>query len=299
MNEMNFEIGKQYFMDDAFKAKARVHQSNYRASVLKVDFNEYGNRLTDEDAKLSLNYYGGLGVIETKNLRYPNYSKTRDADMLRSEHIPFNIFVPLKNKLELATQIFKTYKNLQVKEVVMIEIEYAPKDKRKYLDDATSFDAYIEFINNQDKRCGLGVEVKYTEQAYKLTQDSSEYLKVNNKNSKYHIITNESNKFVEGTISEMIKDDFRQIWRNYILGLSMVKNNELEHFYSMTLYPSGNIHFADKLPKFLELIQPEFKNEVFGETFENFFEKLKLETSKLNDEEYDKWVHYLNERYLF
>lgn len=95
------DIGKQYSKDDNFKASARLHQSKYRSEVLDVDYNEYGNRLTDDSAKKLHNYYSGLNSRSELRKRYPNYSKMRDADMLRSEHIPFNMFAPLKLDLKI------------------------------------------------------------------------------------------------------------------------------------------------------------------------------------------------------
>lgn len=50
-------IGTQYQPDDEFKAQARRFQSKYRAEVLGVDFQDYGNRLSDPDAEALLNYY--------------------------------------------------------------------------------------------------------------------------------------------------------------------------------------------------------------------------------------------------
>jgi len=55
-------IGPQYEPDDDFKAAARLHQSAYRAKVLKVGFDEYGNRLTESAGRALVNYYDGLGV---------------------------------------------------------------------------------------------------------------------------------------------------------------------------------------------------------------------------------------------
>jgi len=101
---MKYEIGKQYELDDHFKRAARLHQSKFRRDILSVDFNEYGNRLLDIDKRL-LNYYDQLGVRASLRERYPKYSKKRDADMLRSEHIPFNLFGPLKNDFRLAKSI--------------------------------------------------------------------------------------------------------------------------------------------------------------------------------------------------
>jgi len=69
------DIGPQYKLDDPFKAAARLHQSNYRARVLNVDYAEYGNRLTEIDGRKLLNYYDGLGVQEVLRKRYPAYSE--------------------------------------------------------------------------------------------------------------------------------------------------------------------------------------------------------------------------------
>ena len=55
-------IGPQYEPDDQFKAAARLHQSAYRANVLKVGFDQYGNRLTESAGRALLNYYDGLGL---------------------------------------------------------------------------------------------------------------------------------------------------------------------------------------------------------------------------------------------
>lgn len=66
---MKYPLGKQYPKDDTFKTKARLHQSKYRAEILQVDFDEYGNRLTKTDAETNLNFYPKLGVIDTLKIR--------------------------------------------------------------------------------------------------------------------------------------------------------------------------------------------------------------------------------------
>ena len=86
------EIGTQYKLDDEFKTIARLHQSKYRAEVLQVEFQDYGNRLNDTDGQALLNYYDKLNSRKKLRHRYSSYSRKRDADMLRSEHIPFNGF---------------------------------------------------------------------------------------------------------------------------------------------------------------------------------------------------------------
>src|SRR5450759_2537162 len=111
---MTKDIGPQYELDDSFKAAARLHQSNYRATVLKVDYLEYGNRLTDLDGRALLNYYDGLTVRDTLRRRYPGYSKKRDADLLRSEHIPFNMLSPLADRPDLTRIVLKEAFDLEL-----------------------------------------------------------------------------------------------------------------------------------------------------------------------------------------
>ena len=51
----------------------------------------------ERTVKLPEGGYDGLGVKEALRERYPAYSQKRDADLLRSEHIPFNLLAPLAN----------------------------------------------------------------------------------------------------------------------------------------------------------------------------------------------------------
>ena len=64
-------IGTQYKPDDEFKSLARLFQSRYRAEVLQVEFQDYGNRLADSDAEGLLNYYSKLNSREA--LLIPEY----------------------------------------------------------------------------------------------------------------------------------------------------------------------------------------------------------------------------------
>lgn len=291
-------LGKQYFMDDDFKAKARKHQSKYRAEVLKVDFDEYGNRLTEKDASNYLNFYPELGVIETLKERYPKYSKSLYADMLRSEHIPFNIFAPLKKNLILAQNVFKQLiNNIEIKAIINIEIEYAPKPAFQFLDDRTSFDAYVEFLTVSNEKGFLGIEVKYTEHEYKLKPDSKEDKDINKPNSRYNQISINQNLFVPNATPLLKSDKLRQIWRNHLLGESMLIHPAMDfkHFISIILYPEGNAHFNDVIPEYKALLLPSQKHKLQGITFENFCNTLSLFAK---DKTVIDWIEYLKSRYI-
>jgi hypothetical protein len=165
---MLIDIGPQYKLDSPFKAAARLHQSNYRAKVLNVDYMEYGNRLTEADGRALLNYYNGLGVREALRERYPVYSQKRDADLLRSEHIPFNMLAPLASRPALMQLVLCEAFGLELSQPFQMMLEWAPSPAEKYLGDMTSFDAYIQGRNANGELVGLGIEVKYTEREYKI-----------------------------------------------------------------------------------------------------------------------------------
>ena len=85
------------------------------------------------------------------------------GNMLRSEHIPWNVFYPMNlDKQATLTLLKEILKTDEIDKVTDIRIEWAP-EKEEALDDNTSFDTYIEYIYN-GKECGVGIEVKYTEE---------------------------------------------------------------------------------------------------------------------------------------
>lgn len=284
------EIGIQYQLDDEFKALARLHQSKYRAEVLCVDFEDYGNRLNDSDAQKLLNYYDKLNSRKCLRDRYPSYSKKRDADMLRSEHIPFNLLAPLDTKRESAIYVISEALGIDCDEIMQIGIEYAPTPKEEYLNDGTALDTYIQAKLRNGNICGIGIEVKYTEQDYPIGKTES--INVKNHDSRYWIIARYSECFKNPDDEVFGSDPLRQIWRNHLLGLSMVEHGDVDEFYSITLFPDGNHHFHTVLPQYRSLLTNKAQSHVFGCTFERFISAIG------GSPDFEDWKKWLERRYL-
>ena len=284
------DIGPQYEPDDAFKAAARVHQSNYRARVLKADYLEYGNRLTDADGQALLNYYDGLGVREALRRRYPRYSKKRDADLLRSEHVPFNMLAPLAGRPGLTRLVLQEAFGLDLRGPFETKLEWAPEPADSYLGDRTSFDTYVEGVGPDRELVGIGIEVKYTERGYRIGK--SEAGRVRDPESTYWVTTRASGLFVGGGCGRLAQDDLRQIWRNHLLGLAMVRRGDIARFVSVTLYPSGNRHFTVALGEYQGLLEKEARGSMRGCTYEQFIDCL------CGPPEIEAWKQYLAARYV-
>lgn len=284
------DLGEMYAGDDEFKARARRHQAHYRTEVLKVHCEHYGNRLTEQDGRRDLNYYDGLGVREAKNKRYRSYSHRRDANMLRSEHIPFNMFAPFSNEPALAAQVFSRMIGRPCGSLLGLEFEWKPKTRSSYLDDNTAFDVFALFTCQQTERLGVGVEVKYTERSYRM--GAPEAKRVANKSSPYWRVTRESGAFADPGDMRLASDDLRQIWRNHLLGLSMRLRGDVDDFVSVTLYPEGNSHIAVALSAYRDLLCPHAQGGVVAYTYEDFVDGLSGIEAIMD------WKRYLEQRYL-
>ena len=284
------DTGTQYKPDDEFKAKARLFQSKYRAEVLEVEFQDYGNRLVDTDAEALLNYYDQLNSRKVLRQRYPKYSKNRDADMLRSEHVPFNLLAPLDTNHEAAMKIISDVWNIDCKEIQVIKIEDAPTPKENYLNDGTAFDTYIKVLLKNGNSCGIGIEVKYTEQEYPIGK--TEAINIKNHDSLYWKTARASGCFTNPDNEILGTDPFRQVWRNHLLGLKMIEIGEVDEFYSITLYPNGNTHFHTVIPEYISLLKDETKPYLIGCTFEQFISAIQ------GSPDFDKWKSWLNKRYI-
>ena len=293
--------GKQYYKDDiydktGFRRIARLYQSKYRAEILKVDYDMYGNRLTKEDGKKGLNFFIGFSVFEEVKKRYPEFNKGLYCDMLRSEHIPFNLFIPLKQNLIFCKEVFNEFLNNTINSINKIEIEYAPPPKENYLNDNTSFDAYIEYTHIDNTKGILGIEVKYTEHEYLLKKGSKEERFIMDEESPYYKISEISGIYNVEAFNVLKTDRFRQVWRNQLLGESILikDSKEFKHFTSLTFFPSGNTHFSEVSKEYVGFLKKN-DNKFCAVTFEHYISILK---KYCPNTDFAKWINYLNSRYI-
>jgi hypothetical protein len=250
---------------------------------------------------------------------------------LRSEHIPWNVFFPMsldEEKIRHAKEIFSTIidkvspKLPKIKEIVDVKIEFAPKDEnateapftRCYLNDRTSFDTYIEYIAVDGTKGGIGIEVKYTEVGYQPTPREREAAIDDYKNPKYRYwdVMKKSGYFIPEAFSPdnkhpelwspLVSNDLRQIWRNHLLGASMVQQQDIEHFLSLHLYPAGNLHFhgdsknKGAVREYEQWLSDKGRKTWAAITFEELFALMREYYKAPKDKD---WITYLQERYLF
>jgi len=282
-----------------FKEKAHLHQLSF--------FSEEDRKLSDSERKnpgrAQAHWLNNKATSEGK-IFYDEYGIFQAAidwrkgktntpewfkDTLRSQHIPFNFFIPLVKEKELGIKVFGELFNIEITDF-RVEIEFPPK-KLNPLGDNTSFDAFIEYDYAGGKGI-IGIETKYTEGGYSPT--SKELELVNDPDSVYYKETRRSGLYLESSYEELKKNSYRQIWRNHLLAC-VFGGGMYRKFLSATFYPEGNSHFVKTIGKFMNFLTDDGKDTLVGITFEEYFNALQKYAVSRDQR---NWIDYLLKRYL-
>lgn len=290
--------GKTYRYDDEFKAKARAHQFAFRENVLN-DFYEEKNPqviLSPDAAKQGLIFCDTYRELIKSKVQSFN-SSALFSNMLRSEHIPYNIFTPMEEDLSAAATLFNGIIGGGISRITHIRIEYAgAADKSEYLNDGTSFDTFIEYVSSDGSVGGIGIEVKYTENGYPI--GVKEKQDIENANGLYRQMTRESHWYIPtlDIVSFIKANHLRQIWRNHILGYSMLRKGDIQHFHHIHLYPQGNKHFHEyAIPEYKSLLTDSGKATFIDLTYESLLDRM---SNIFLSEQQQEWLQYVGKRYL-
>ncbi len=294
------DIGAQVAMDrqsdpTGFLERARMHQSRFRAERMRVPCGRYGNYLLEEDARRRLNFFDGFGIREAVRERFPKFSRNVYSNMLRSEHVPFNFFIPLNGNDELRRHLFSAWLNVELQWVEEIRIEYAPLPRGEFLNDRTSFDAYVEYVDGAGLRGLVGIEVKYTERPSPLGNGSKEDRDILNAGSVYYRVMNASGIYHEGWKESLLRDEYRQLWRDQLLGESIQQRFRERYAYAtlLVLFPEGNQHVTQACKGYSRmLVHPEHTFKAL--TYERFILDLRAHITS----PFAPWVDYLHDRYI-
>jgi len=299
------------------KKIAKKKQVDFKTDVLKLKISgthagkEYKYILDKTDAEKGYNYYcynssewnelqdwANKSTGHEKKRKRVNFNGEGLRNMLCSQHIPYNMFFPLaklqKTNPGLVKQFLeKLIPDIKISQVSKIRIEYVSElDKKELLDDNTSFDAYIEYTDG-NKKCGLGIELKYTEKSYPY--GNTEEKRLFDEKSEYNQLAKKSDCFN----CEFYKLDKRQLkkikqlWRNHLLGIKLVDVGELEEFHSVHIYPKGNKYQKQACDRYIKCLSIKGKQSFMPVNFERFISVAHDTFGNQN------WIEYLDKRYLF
>ena len=88
----------------------------------------------------------------------------------------------------------------------------------------------------------------------------------------------------------------RQIWRNHILGYSMLCWGDIQRFHHVHLYPQGNKYFHEyAIPEYKTLLTKCGKASFIDLTYESLFAIL---SKYFMSYKHQEWLKYLQKRYI-
>lgn len=218
-------LGPQHRADSQFVARMRLHQSWYRCNVLRVPYGtgpkpnattRYGNMLARPDAEAGRNFL----TPEIAQVARDRVAQGGDHvepfrlfhNMLSSQPMCFNLFGPLVKNCTLARQLLSPLVPEGVAEVTRVAIEWAPEPKGNYLDDGTSFDAFIEYRTSDGQLCGLGVETKLTEPFSPKEYDGEGYRRW------MRVLDSPWRPDADGSVHAI---QHNQLWRDHLLTVAL------------------------------------------------------------------------------
>ena len=178
-NEINFKINDSEINIPEDRFYVRKQNRNGKEYTINVESTLKWEDCRDENGDYYI-FFSGFRHDITKEINRKTFSTKGQmvTNLLRSEHIPYNIFFPMiYDKKGTACLFNKIIGDGRIAEVNEIVIEYNPGG----LKDGTSFDVYIEYTAaKHGGKGGIGIEVKYTEKEYPIKRGSKEWQETHN-----------------------------------------------------------------------------------------------------------------------
>jgi len=239
--------------------KSRMLQGVYRNESFE---NFYCNYITGEDR--SVNFMRNTLLLEDAMQELSQIkSRLRLTDerrlltnLLSSQPLAFNLFLPMRwDNYKIATTAFQLlFPQLKIDLITDIKLEYVPGDEknpREITIDNSCFDVYVEYQNTQNERCGMGIEVKYTE-----SFSNTDFSKAGDKRDRYtKAISKYSKQFSEANTELYLTPKFNQLFRNQLLTEEVKdKQNGISNCVLLVLYSSGDTKCTKAINQFEQLL---------------------------------------------
>lgn len=264
-----------------------------------VDVVKSGTSLKKEFAKKALIIYDDLREAA---LRHDACTVTRLTNALSSDHIWFNFFLPMNfiDNKPMTTAFFNDLLGVDyIEHVKKIQFDFRPVDRNRHLGDGSCWDLFVPYLHKDGSTGGIGIELKYTET--KTNMNDSEYQHTHNEEGYVDLYplyakpTCDSGYYLPGVEEELVSIEHHQMWRQHILGASMIANREIQHFTSVLLYPEGNTFFTYAGEDYKKCLTEKGKESFKLVTYEMFLDTLAKHFTGAGHKE---WIEYLNVRYI-
>jgi DNA polymerase IIIc chi subunit len=304
---INFTTGPQAKHEKPYIAACRLHQSIYRAEILKEEFgygptknakNKYGNMLINGEVT-------GSNFISKEAFRFAKervHDKQTNKNILIEEYrlfnnmlssmpMCFNMLADLRQLLindpqEAHKVLRASFPELKwAYELIYVDVEFIPVDIENYTNDKSAFDGMLLVKDQNGKKGLISIETKYTD----VLGDNV----AKDKSTKNDLI--DKYKIFKPEYADKLKSEgYKQIHRNYLLTYAYAKRNKTPHFANVVISPSFDPYSNEEIEEVINALskQPESLFKIDLETY------VERNISKDLNSKYIKIMKRFKQRYL-
>lgn len=263
--------------DNKFTARMRFHQSWYRHAVLNCPPGPnpnarhalYGSMLTEKDGLGGKNFLTPdifHSALDRYPLDSPSFNDRLYCNMLSSQPMCFNLLAPLSSD-PVATILFQRMPGFPADAVVTnIQFEFAPT-KQSHLQDASAFDAFLEYQRSDGSRGFVGIETKLTEpfsqKSYAFEERYARWMRV-------------GNWWWKPGAEQAFPDPItNQLWRNHLLAYAILHQDfpTYKEGSCVVIYPEGDETCTHSIHQYRNLLNPAGKKTLLVWTLEAIVEQ--------------------------
>ncbi|POR41810.1 hypothetical protein [Methylobacterium sp. V23] len=232
--------------DHRFKAAARFLQALWREDR-DLSIGQYPDSITGRrlGSRISMPA-GGDGAnflhpriipVVAQALHYREPGAVYDVDRLKtnllsSQPLTFNLFGLLARDLDLATRFVTDLLPGTMAEVTELLFEHSPgRGDTRFTADGTAFDLAIRGRSATGERVFIGIEVKYSENAYEPASRVNE---------RYAALAPTTDLFIDATDPGLVSNPCQQLFRQHCLAASILDQGLADHVILAFIAPSHN-----------------------------------------------------------
>jgi len=322
------EEGPVYSRGRNFRACAELSARKYRLNILHLTrWDTWGHWLHPDDACNGYNFLPAMRseILSALKLRAAkgkgiDLDRTR-KNLLSSQALCFNLFIPLNKNKELASRLFKRLlRNNDAEITDDIILEYTPSNSifgDQSAVGGVDCDALVIYQTSPRQRGLIVVETKYVETGFSICGFRRSYQKdpcpkrtfLNDDYSTCRYNTKKKYRYWDRTQAsrlfnmDLIKsqpcpfgDSLWQLWTNMTLSFCLAEERDIEHFSYVIICPKQNTSLSNNgevFRQFGHLIRDEKKNAFKVIFLEDIIENLLA----LSNDFPTTWIRDFQNRY--
>lgn len=277
--------------DTRFRAAARLLQAIWREDRdLPVGsyVNEagkrrkIGSRISDSAGEAGGNFLNAdIAYVARREVAYREPGAMMDEErlstnLLSSMPLVFNLFAPWVGSLEQASCFLREMLPGFSGEATAILFEHSPgRGNPNFTGDYSAFDALVRYVDPSGRRGFVAIEVKYSESMREpIRERTAEEM------AHYDALSVRTGLYVDAAASKLRTNPLRQLWREHMLGQSMIDNRLYDEGYLVLVSPELNCQTQQAADLYTSHLNPAADGKV---QFVNLTLEDAIETIRLTD----------------